>query len=157
MIPLDTPQFIETVDVIVRKIKHCLITNFGKTLETCSNTEFYRAFCLAFREEIMINWVANTQTIQRRKPRVLYYLCMEYMPGRFLTNNLLNLHAQDLIKEVLKRLNKNFSDVLSLEDMQNILVVPYSYLNDIVLYFHPFYKIDYDIYPLSLFSYKLSI
>jgi starch phosphorylase len=115
MIPLETPQFIETVDVITRKIKHCLITSFGKTLETCSNTEFYRAFCMAFREEIMINWVAISQMYQKKHPRVLYYLCMEYMPGRFLTNNLLNLHAQELIKEVLRRLNKNFADVLSLE------------------------------------------
>ncbi len=45
-------------EVVITKIKHYLITTYGKMLDECSNYEFYHSFCLALREEIMINWTA---------------------------------------------------------------------------------------------------
>jgi starch phosphorylase len=103
------------IEMIINKIKHYLITTYGKTITECSPYEFYRAFCLALREDIMINWTASLHTLTKYKSKVLHYLCMEYMPGRMLANNLMNLHSQDLINLVLARMGKKFADIAALE------------------------------------------
>ena len=102
-------------EVVITKIKHYLITTYGKMLDECSNYEFYQSFCLALREEIMINWIAVAHNLKKHKSKIVYYLCMEYMPGRMLANNLMNLHSQDLINRVLKKIGKNFNDLAALE------------------------------------------
>lgn len=105
----------QKISTIINKIKHYLITTYGKTIDECSHHEFYRCFCLALREDIMINWTAAAHTIAKHKAKVVHYLCMEYMPGKMLANNLMNLHSQDLIQKVLKKLGKNFQDIAALE------------------------------------------
>lgn len=103
------------VDSLISKIKHYLITSMGVTLDEANNDEFYRAFCLTMREEIMINWTATFHTLKKNQSRVLYYLCMEYMPGRFLGNNLTNMHATDLIKSVMKKMHRDYKKELDIE------------------------------------------
>jgi glycogen phosphorylase len=95
---------------LAHKIKHYLITTMGVTLDEANSEEFYRAFALTIREEIMINWTACTHTYKNKQVRMLYYFCMEYMPGRFLGNNITNIHATELVKNVMKMLNRNFYD-----------------------------------------------
>lgn len=87
---------------LIQKIKYFLITNFGKIASEASPEEFYYAFCLALREEIMIHWTASLKTFEKTKPRILYYLSMEYLPGKFLSNNITNIAATQLVEEVLK-------------------------------------------------------
>lgn len=95
---------------LAHKIKHYLITTMGVTLDEANSEEFYRAFALTLREEIMINWTACTHTYRRQQTRMLYFLCMEYMPGRFLSNNITNIHANDLVGYVMKFLNRSLDD-----------------------------------------------
>jgi starch phosphorylase len=95
---------------LANKIKHYLITTMGVTLDEANAEEFYRAFALTVREEVMINWTASTHTYKNKQARMLYYLCMEYMPGRFLGNNITNIHATQLVKHVLKMLGRNFEE-----------------------------------------------
>ena len=100
---------------VINKIKHYLITTMGRTSDTATNEEFYKAFCLALREEIMINWTASANTLKSEKKRVLYYLSMEYMPGRLLSNNLTNLCALDLVNLVLKNMKRDIHTILLTE------------------------------------------
>jgi starch phosphorylase len=87
----------------------------GVTLDEATSEEFYRAFALTLREEIMIAWTASTHTYRKKRVRMLYYLCMEYMPGRFLGNNITNIHATDLVRHVMKIMNRNFEAELQFE------------------------------------------
>jgi len=112
---IENPELLNKAEMLINKVKHYLIITYGKTIDECSNYEFYRCLSLAFREEIMINWTAALHTLQKHKSRITHYLCMEYMPGKMLANNLMNLHSQDLIHVVLKKLGKNFNDIASLE------------------------------------------
>ncbi len=100
---------------LAHKIKHYLITTMGITLDEANPEEFYRAFALTIREEIMINWTACLHTYKKQQVRMLYYLCMEYMPGRFLGNNITNIHATALVKHVMKMMNRNFEQELRYE------------------------------------------
>lgn len=100
---------------LARKMKHYLITTMGVTLEEANPEEFYRSFALTLREEMMISWTACTQTYRKKKARMLYYLCMEYMPGRFLASNVTNIHATELIRQVMKILNRNYDEEVRYE------------------------------------------
>ena len=94
--------------MLVNKIKHYLITTMSVTLDEANPQEFYRAFSLTLREEIMINWTASTHTYKNVQARMLYYVCMEYMPGRFLGNNIINIHANELVKRVMKAMDRKY-------------------------------------------------
>jgi starch phosphorylase len=100
------------VELLEREIKHYLLTTMAVTLEEATSHEFYRAFSFALREKIMLNWTATQHRIQDAKARVLHYLCMEYMPGRLLSNNITSMNAQELVQRLLKKMNRNLSEVL---------------------------------------------
>jgi starch phosphorylase len=102
-------------DKLASKIKHYLICTMGRTSDEANNDEFYRAFCYAIREEVMINWLATTKTREKHDAKIVYYLSMEYLPGRVLTNNISNICSTDLVRTVLKILNRKYEDVVRYE------------------------------------------
>lgn len=93
---------------LANKTKHYLITTMGVTLDEATAEEFYRAFALTIREEVMINWTATSHTYKKKQARMAYYLCMEYMPGRFFGNNVTNIGATETVKQTMKLLGRNF-------------------------------------------------
>lgn len=100
---------------LIQSIKHYLITNLGKVESSATTEEFYLAFCSALREKIMINWIATEQTQEELGARTIYYLCMEYLPGKFLSNNITNLNATNLVKVVLDKMKRSLKDLLSFD------------------------------------------
>jgi glycogen phosphorylase len=105
----------QQAEVLVSKIKHYLITTMGKVSDEANLDEFYRVLCYALREEIMINWLALARTYAKKDVRILYYLSMEYLPGRILTNNISNLEANEIVRLVLHKMNRNLTDIIARE------------------------------------------
>ncbi len=105
----------EEAELVLRKIKGYLISQLGKLLEEASLEEFYLAFCFVLREKVMVNWTACLQTFSQRKDRILYFLSMEYLPGRLLGNNINHIGALDLVKKVLEKTKKTLGDFLEQE------------------------------------------
>lgn len=101
---------------IIRKAKSFLITNIGRIPDEAVDEEFYLALSYAFREETMINWLATARTFQKFDSRMLYYMSMEYMPGRIFTNNMTNLGKTDLIKLICQKCNRNFKEIINQEN-----------------------------------------
>jgi len=99
----------------IHKIRHYLITTMGRTADEASDLEFYFAFCHAFREEIMINWTATQHTLKNKRCRKMYYISMEYMPGKLIANNIVNIAALDLVKYVLKEMNRDIVKLFAQE------------------------------------------
>lgn len=102
-------------EMLIAKIKHYLITMMGRVVDEATTDEFYRALVYSLREEIMINWLATSRTRVQNDVRMVYYLSMEYLPGRMLTNNITNLASLDLVKIVLQKMNRSFFDIMSCE------------------------------------------
>jgi starch phosphorylase len=94
------PDLEYQADMLVGKIRHYLITTRGRTSDEATADEFYRALSYALREEIMINRLTTAQTTQHCDMRTVYYLSMEYLPGRMLSNNYSNISSVDLVKVV---------------------------------------------------------
>ena len=93
-------------EMLIHKIKHYLITTMGVTVDEANPEEFYRAFSLTLREELMINWTATSHTYKKHHARMLFYLCMEYLPGRLLGNNITNIHATKLVNLVMEKMRR---------------------------------------------------
>lgn len=102
-------------EAVVQKIKHYLIATMGRTCDEANDEEFYRAFCFALREEIMVNWTATSHTFKKQGPRKLYFFSMEYMPGRLLHNNVGNIGALELVCRVIKKLGRDFKTLSLVE------------------------------------------
>src|SRR3989344_6829054 len=105
----------DQAEKLTSKIKHYLITTMGITVDEATEEEFYRAFSLTLREEIMINWTATSHTFRNHHCRMLYYFCMEYMPGRMLGNNITNSRSVELVKLVLKKMNRDLHHLYQME------------------------------------------
>ena len=97
---------------LMQNIKHYLITNLGKMESLASTEEFYLALAMALREKIMINWTATIHSNDEALVKTIYYICMEHLPGRFLTNNITNLGSCEIVNLVLKKMGRNLKDIL---------------------------------------------
>ncbi|HRW58382.1 MAG TPA: glycogen/starch/alpha-glucan family phosphorylase [Chlamydiales bacterium] len=97
---------------LVQKIKHFLISNLGKVETEASNEEFYLALCYALREEIMLHWTSTLHSFDAEKSKYIYYISMEYLPGRFFQNNMTNIKEMEVVKAILKKVDRNLQDIL---------------------------------------------
>lgn len=102
-------------EMLIAKIKHYLITTMGRVSDEATTDEFYRALSYSLREEIMINWLATVRTRQQQDARMVYYLSMEYLPGRMLTNNIANLASNELVSLVLQKMNRSLHEMIMCE------------------------------------------
>lgn len=102
-------------DNLIHKIKHYLITTMGLTSEDATDEEFYRALSSTLREEIMINWTATKHSYQKKKARLLNYLCMEYLPGKLLGSTITSMEAMDMILCVMKKMGRDLSELTKYE------------------------------------------
>lgn len=110
---LTSPKSQEALaEVLGRKVKQYLVHQMGSSCETATSFELYRALCYALREEIMINWLATWQTIERSKTRLLYYFSMEFLPGRLGVNNAVNLGQRPLVNKILSKIGRKERDML---------------------------------------------
>lgn len=111
--------FDSTVDtqaeLLLAKTQHYLITMMGRSKDNAHLDEIYQAIAYALREEIMVNWAASAKTFSKHQQRMLYYLSMEYMPGRIMSNNVSNMGATEVVKAVLQKLNRGYEEILNIE------------------------------------------
>lgn len=102
-------------EMLTAKTQHYLITTMGRVSDDANPDEVYRALSYALREEIMINWLASARTQIKNDVRRLYYLSMEYLPGRILSNNIDNLNASEIVNRVFLKLNRNYTEIINRE------------------------------------------
>ncbi len=100
---------------MVQQVKHYVITMIGKRFSDATDGEIYRALAYVLREQIMVNWAATSHTHTHNKVRKVYYISLEWLPGRISLNNIINISNVDLVKKILTALGKDFHDVLVME------------------------------------------
>ncbi len=96
---------------IKEKILGKLKRNFGKTLEEATQDQIYKSCALSIRDVIVEKWTdANKQMLNQGLKR-LYYLSAEFLMGRALVNNMINLHLLKDYQEVLTDLGLNLENI----------------------------------------------
>ncbi|MFP3156234.1 glycogen/starch/alpha-glucan phosphorylase [Lachnospiraceae bacterium ZAX-1] len=85
----------------IKNVKDNVKTLYRKTLEDASIQEVYQAVSFAVKDVIIDQWLATQQTFDKEDPKMVYYMSMEFLMGRALGNNLINLTAYKEVKEAL--------------------------------------------------------
>ena len=86
---------------------------FRTTLEEANSHQIYQAVCYVVKDVIIDNWMKTQKVMNETDPKIVYYMSMEFLTGRYLGNNLLNLTAYGEVKEALDELG---IDLNAIED-----------------------------------------
>lgn len=95
-------------------IERYLKVKYGKSLKKSSDSEIFNALSLTLMEGIVDNWNDTLDTYEEGKQA--YYLSAEYLMGRALGNNLINLGLYDEVKETLAELNIDINKIENIEE-----------------------------------------
>lgn len=93
-----------------------IVTLHGKTLETASNREKYLALADWTRDTLSRQLVNTTELYRKNSSKQVYYLSLEFLPGRLLSANLQNLGLYDLCVQGLKQLGISLSELADQEE-----------------------------------------
>ena len=74
---------------------------YRKTLTEASKQEIFQAVSYTVKDVIIDQWIATQHVLDRDDPKILYYMSMEFLMGRALGNNLINLTCYNEVKEAL--------------------------------------------------------
>lgn len=77
---------------------------YRKTLEEATQEQVFQAVSLAVKDVIIDNWLLTQKQYEKDDPKIVYYMSMEFLMGRALGNNLINLCAYDEVREALDEL-----------------------------------------------------
>lgn len=79
-------------------------TLYRKTLEEASPQQIFQAASYAVKDAIVDHWLETQKTYEKEDPKMVYYLSMEFLMGRALGNNLINLQGYDKVKAAMEEL-----------------------------------------------------
>ena len=79
--------------VFKEQVKDYVRNMYRKTLEEASAQQLFQAVSYAVKDVIIDNWLASQKQFDIDDPKIVYYMSMEFLMGRALGNNLINLTA----------------------------------------------------------------
>lgn len=98
-------------ETLKKMIRENVKTLYRKTLEAASAEEVYQAAVFAIRDVITDKWMKTHDEYYEKDVKVVYYLSMEFLMGRFFGNSLINLKMYDEVREVLEELGIDYNMV----------------------------------------------
>lgn len=94
--------------------RHLFFDNVTDAAHTGARDRF-EAFARSVRDALSRRWLLTQSTYDRGNPKRIYYLSMEYLIGRSLSNNVTNLLLDSAVKEVVRQENLNWIELLEQE------------------------------------------
>ena len=88
---------------------------YRKTIEEATQEQIFQAVSYTVKDVIIDNWLATQKAYEEQDPKIVYYMSMEFLMGRALGNNLINLCAYGEVKEALEELG---FDLNCIEDQE---------------------------------------
>ena len=82
---------------------------YGKDISQANEHDLFDAVSASVQELILPSWMATRREYEKKPVKQLYYLSAEFLMGRALSNNLINLGIKDEVKKVLDEMNINFN------------------------------------------------
>ena len=91
-------------DVFKRDVRNNVKTLFRKEVEEATPQQLFQAVSYAVEEAIIDDWLATQKQYEKDDPKTVYYMSMEFLLGRALGNNLINMTAYKEVKEALEEM-----------------------------------------------------
>ena len=98
-----------------RSVLYNIKTLYRKTLEEATPQQIFQAVSYAVKDAIVDNWIKTQENYEKKDPKIVYYMSMEFLMGRALGNNMINLMAYKEFAEALEELGL---DINVIEDQE---------------------------------------
>ncbi len=102
-------------ELFKRSVVYNVKTLYRKNIEEATQQQIFSAVALATKDAIIDAWLATQEQMKKQDPKIVYYMSMEFLMGRALGNNLINLTYYDEVKEALDELG---CDLNVIEDQE---------------------------------------
>ena len=102
-------------ELFKKSVLYNVKTLYRKTLKEATPQQIFQAVCYATKDVIIDDWMETQKAYEEQDCKMVYYLSMEFLMGRALGNNLINLQAYTPVKEALLELGL---DLNLIEDME---------------------------------------
>lgn len=102
-------------EVFKKSVKDNVKFLYRKTIEEATQEQIFQAVSYTVKDVIIDNWLATQKAYDEQDPKIVYYMSMEFLMGRALGNNLINLCAYGEVKEALEELG---FDLNCIEDQE---------------------------------------
>ncbi|RGD89373.1 glycogen/starch/alpha-glucan phosphorylase [Clostridiales bacterium AM23-16LB] len=102
-------------EFFIRSVKYNVRTLFRREIEEATEQQIFQAVGYAVKDAIMDAWIATQKEYEKSDPKIVYYMSMEFLMGRALGNNLINLTFYDEVKEALEEIGL---DLNTIEDQE---------------------------------------
>lgn len=102
-------------DLFKRSVVYNVKTLYRKSMEEASPQQIFQAVSYAVKDAIVDKWMTTQEEYEKQDPKLVYYLSMEFLMGRALGNNIINLQAYEPVKEALEELGV---DINAIEDQE---------------------------------------
>ena len=102
-------------ELFKRSVLYNVRTLYRKTLEEATDQQIFQAVSYAIKDAVVDQWLTTQKEYDRQDPKMVYYLSMEFLMGRALGNNIINLQAYKAVEEALEELG---IDINVVEDQE---------------------------------------
>lgn len=98
-----------------KEVQENVVRLYRKEFKEASNEEIFQAVSLAVKDVVIEDWLKTQKAMDEEDPKIVYYMSMEFLIGRALGNNLINISAYNTVKEALLELGV---DINVIEDQE---------------------------------------
>lgn len=98
-----------------KEVQENVVRLYRKEFSEATNEEIFQAVSLAVKDVVIEDWLKTQKAMDEEDPKIVYYMSMEFLIGRALGNNLINISAYDTVKEALDELGV---DINVIEDQE---------------------------------------
>ncbi len=91
-------------ELFKRSVLYNVKTLYRRTLEEATPQQIFQAVAYAIKDQIVECWMETQKAYEKEDPKMVYYMSMEFLMGRALGNNLINMQGYDDVKDALEEL-----------------------------------------------------
>ncbi|MEG0290659.1 MAG: glycogen/starch/alpha-glucan phosphorylase [Erysipelotrichaceae bacterium] len=98
-----------------KEFRRRIVEKYGRSIEQAHKTEKYMVLGTMVRDYASVHWKATKESIAQNEQKQMFYFSMEFLIGRLLTSNLMNLGIYDIVKEGLADLGLDINEIEEME------------------------------------------
>ena len=98
-------------EAFIEDVKENVKNLYRKTLDEASQQEIFQAVSYTVKDVIIDDWLATQKAFDKQDPKIVYYMSMEFLMGRALGNNMINLKMYKEVKEALGEIGLNLDEI----------------------------------------------
>ncbi len=98
-------------EAFIEDVKDNVKNLYRKTLDEASQQEIFQAVSYTVKDVIIDDWLATQKAFDKQDPKMVYYMSMEFLMGRALGNNMINLKMYKEVKEALEEIGLNLDEI----------------------------------------------